>query len=96
MLDAAEKCNLYDELIESELGAYLGNHPATYDLIASADTLGYFGDLMPLLELTHTALRPGGIFLATVELGEVAREPGLSTEFFRAIFSQPQLCLCML
>lgn len=76
MLDVAERRTLYDELIESELGLYLSHHPAAFDLIASADTFGYFGDLTRLLPMAHSALRSGGFLLATLEVGNISPEPG--------------------
>lgn len=76
MLDVAEEHKVYDELIEAELGAYLAHHAAAFDLIASADTFGYFGELTNLLQLAHSALRPGGFLLATLEVGNVDPEQG--------------------
>lgn len=76
MLAIADQLKLYDELIESELSDYLSHHTAMFDLIASADTFGYFGDLTALLQMAHSALRSGGWLLATIEVGDVAPEPG--------------------
>lgn len=76
MLAIAEKYKLYDELIESELSAYLSQHTAEFDLIASADTFGYFGELTALLQVAHSALRSGGLLLATIEVGDIAPEQG--------------------
>ncbi len=76
MLDVAEGHKLYDELIEEELGAYLSHHAAEFDLIASADTFNYFGELTTLLQLARSALRSGGFLLATFEVGSITPELG--------------------
>ncbi len=76
MLEVARGHQLYDELVESELGAYLSQHAAAFDLIASADTFGYFGELAPLFQAVHVALRSDGLLLATLEVGDVSPEKG--------------------
>jgi predicted TPR repeat methyltransferase len=76
MLQVAQNRNVYDELVEAELSAYLADHPAQFDLIVCADTFGYFGELSELFSVAHQALCDGGRLLATVELGEVAEPPG--------------------
>jgi predicted TPR repeat methyltransferase len=58
---------VYDELVTSELVAYMRAHPAAYDLIVSADTLVYFGDLGAAMQAAAATLRPGGHFIYTVE-----------------------------
>src|SRR5262249_50814793 len=45
MLSEAAKCELYDELIEAELGAYMVAHPSAFDLIVACDTLVYHARL---------------------------------------------------
>ena len=67
MLERARTRGVYDELVKGELTAYLAAHPATFDLIVSADTLVYFGSLEAVLRAAHDALRPGGILAFTVE-----------------------------
>ncbi len=67
MLDKAVPRGCYDELIEAELTAFIAAREASYDLIASADTLVYFGDLAPVIQAAHHALRPGGRLIFTVE-----------------------------
>jgi predicted TPR repeat methyltransferase len=49
------------------LNEYLRRHTETFDLIVSADTLVYFGDLKPVLAAAADALRPGGFFIFTLE-----------------------------
>ncbi len=58
----------YDELAVAELTAFLAARPASHDLIVSADTLIYFGDLQPVL--AAAALRPESWLAFTVERGE--------------------------
>jgi predicted TPR repeat methyltransferase len=67
MLSKARGRHLYDELIQAELTAYLAAHPGGYDLVASADTLVYFGDLGPAFQAAAAALRPGGLLVFSVE-----------------------------
>lgn len=67
MLDKARQRGGYDELAEAELTTYLQNHPATHDVVVSADTLVYFGDLAPVAAAAYTALRPGGSFAFSLE-----------------------------
>ena len=67
MLAKARQCQLYGELVEAELTAYLQRRENAFDLIAMADTLIYFGDLAALFAAVRLALRPAGAFAFTVE-----------------------------
>lgn len=67
MLARARTGGHYDELIEAELTAYLLEHPERFDLVASADTLCYFGDLRPVIAAARAALRASGWLIFTVE-----------------------------
>lgn len=67
MLAKARTRGVYDELVEAELGAFLGTHRARFDVVASADTFCYFGDLRAVIDATAVALRPGGWLGFTVE-----------------------------
>jgi predicted TPR repeat methyltransferase len=67
MLAKARERNVYDELHEGELVAFMRAHPAEYDLVISADTLVYFGLLEEAFAAAHAALRPSGILAFTVE-----------------------------
>lgn len=67
MLAKARGRGVYDELIQAELTAYLISQPPAFDLIVSADTLVYFGDLRPVLAAGTGALRAGGRLIFTVE-----------------------------
>ncbi len=67
MLEKANERGCYDDLQEAELTAFLASFTAKYDLIISADTLCYFGDLDAVADAAATALRPGGSLIFTVE-----------------------------
>jgi predicted TPR repeat methyltransferase len=67
MLARARARKAYDELIESELAAWLAGRSHEFDLIVSADTLCYFGALEQALTGAAQALRPGGRVVFTVE-----------------------------
>ena len=70
MLANARFREVYDELVEAELTAHLGAYPDQYEVVASADTLCYFGMLETLAEAAHRALLPCGWLVFTVELLE--------------------------
>ena len=67
MIERARTRGDYDELAVVELTAFLTGRPAAYDLIVSADTLIYFGQLEPVLTAAAAALRAGGWLAFTVE-----------------------------
>lgn len=67
MVERARTRGDYDDLAVAELTAFLIDHPATYDVIVSADTLVYFGELEPVMAAAAAALRSGGWLAFTVE-----------------------------
>ena len=67
MLDKARERGAHHELVQAELTAFLAGHAADYDVIVSADTLCYLGELEPVFLAAARALRPGGHFAFTVE-----------------------------
>jgi predicted TPR repeat methyltransferase len=67
MLAHAEARGVYDELHEVELCAFMIANPASFDLVISADTLVYFGDLNEPVAAAARCLRPGGSLVFTVE-----------------------------
>lgn len=67
MLARARECELYNELVEAELSAFLLDRKSAFDLIVMADTLIYFGDLKMIFAAARQALRSGGAFAFTVE-----------------------------
>ena len=67
MLARARALNLYDELSEGELCAFMASRPQEFDVVICADTLIYFGALEEPVMAAHRCLRPGGVFAFTVE-----------------------------
>jgi predicted TPR repeat methyltransferase len=67
MLQHASARGVYDALEKAELVAYLEAHHGQFDVVASADTLVYFGALEAVFEATRDALTPGGLMIFTVE-----------------------------
>ena len=67
MLALAKEKHVYDALIKGELTEYMRDHSAAFDVIVSADTLVYFGDLGCVVAAAAAALRPNGLFIFTLE-----------------------------
>jgi predicted TPR repeat methyltransferase len=67
MLAKAQARSVYDQLLQAELTQFIGSQAASWDLIVSADTLCYFGDLGPVAAAAQRALRGGGWLAFTVE-----------------------------
>ena len=79
MLAQARARDVYDELVQRELTAYLGDSTGAFDVIVSADTLVYFGPLEDVVAAAADALRPGGRLIFTVEeLSGAGSEAGYS------------------
>jgi predicted TPR repeat methyltransferase len=67
MLQRAQARQAYDDLVTGELTAHLRGAEGRYDLIVSADTLVYFGDLRPILAAAVHALRSSGLLVFSLE-----------------------------
>jgi predicted TPR repeat methyltransferase len=67
MLAHAKDRACYDDLAVAELTAYMREHAGAFDLVVSADTLVYFGELGEAMAAAAAALRPGGHLAFTVE-----------------------------
>ncbi|MCA9139177.1 MAG: tetratricopeptide repeat protein [Planctomycetales bacterium] len=67
MLAKADERHLYDELVEAELTEYLDGCRGDQDLLLSADTLIYIGDLQSTFTAASRALRPGGYLVFSLE-----------------------------
>ena len=67
MMERAKERECYDELHQAELTAFIDVYSNDCDVIVSADTLVYFGDLQPVCQAVAKALPPGGHFIFTVE-----------------------------
>src|SRR6478752_7597170 len=74
MLALAEQKHVYDALTKGELTNHMRGLSAAFDVIVSADTLVYFGDLGQVVAAAAGALRPNGLFIFTLEhaVGNVA------------------------
>ena len=66
LVKAAERA-LYDDTVVAELTAFLRASPTAFDVVASSDTLVYFGDLRAVFAAARASLRPGGRLLFTLE-----------------------------
>lgn len=75
MVDKSRERGGYDELVVAELTVFLAGRPQAYDLIVSADTLVYFGDLTRVCAVAAGALRPGGWLVFTVEQAQKETAP---------------------
>ncbi|TXI84892.1 MAG: methyltransferase domain-containing protein [Cupriavidus sp.] len=69
MLEKARGRALYDELVQDDLAAFLPTRPLAFDLVFAADVLIYFGDLASVVAGVAAALRGGGFFAFSTELG---------------------------
>jgi predicted TPR repeat methyltransferase len=78
MMKQAAAKGVYDELLQEELTASLASREDSLDLVISADTLVYFGELEKVVAAASRALRPGGLFIFTLE-----RNPDASAPDFR-------------
>jgi predicted TPR repeat methyltransferase len=67
MLARAGEKQIYDVLVQAELTEFLRGRVQDVDLIVSADTLVYFGDLTAVADAAAGALRPGGQLIFTLE-----------------------------
>ena len=67
MLAQAEARKVYTDLHKVELVSFLNAHPGEFDVIISADTLCYFGDLHEVMAACALAVRAGGHIFYTVE-----------------------------
>ncbi len=67
MLRRAHARGCYAPLHQAELVHYLHTQPGAFDVVASADTLCYFGPLEAPLAATQRSLRAGGWLIFTVE-----------------------------
>lgn len=68
MLEKAREKALYDELIEEDLTNFLATTKTNFDLIISADTLVYIGDLTAVIEGCYRALHEHGLAIFSTEL----------------------------
>jgi predicted TPR repeat methyltransferase len=67
MLALARKKDVYTDLQQCELTEFLRARPDAFDVMVSADTLVYFGDLREFCDAAAGALRPSGTLVFTLE-----------------------------
>jgi predicted TPR repeat methyltransferase len=67
MLAHAKDKGIYHALVKAELTEYLRDNGEAFDLIVSADTLVYFGELEGVIAAIAGALRPNGLVVFTLE-----------------------------
>jgi len=77
MIERTRLRNCYDELVSSELTAFLLQRERAFDAIVSADTLIYFGALEHVFAAARQSLRGTGWLIFTVE----ALDPGLTDNY---------------
>lgn len=76
MLEKAAKRDCYDGLAQAELTAFMESYREACDVIVSADTLVYFGDLLPVSCAAAKVLPHGGHIVFTVERTEEGGDKG--------------------
>jgi len=67
MIEVARKRGIYDDLILGDLETVLAAPGPSYDLIVSADTMVYLGDLAPTFRGVVNRLVAGGYYLFACE-----------------------------
>lgn len=70
MIKIAEKKQIYNELHEMEISAYLQQESRCFNLIVALDVLPYFGDLNHLFKSISQHLATQGFFIFTTEISE--------------------------
>lgn len=67
MLEKARARGAYDDLVVAELTAFFLASREEYDVITAADVFVYMGDVRAVFAAIAGALRPGGLFVSTLE-----------------------------
>ncbi|MEC8882490.1 MAG: tetratricopeptide repeat protein [Pseudomonadota bacterium] len=67
MIEQANKKSIYDRLICQDILIPISEYLNKTDLVLTADTLPYFGDLNPVFSLVRTYLKPQGHWIFTIE-----------------------------
>ncbi|MBL8453233.1 MAG: tetratricopeptide repeat protein [Zoogloea sp.] len=75
MLDLAATKGVYTELTKAELTEFLLGQGQVWDVIMSADTLCYFGDLRRVAAAAAGALKADGLLVFTVEQADDGATP---------------------
>lgn len=78
MLELAANKGVYTELEKAELTEFLLGQDGVWDVIMSADTLCYFGDLRRVVMAAAGALKAEGVLVFTVERADDGDAPRVS------------------
>lgn len=70
MLDKAREKGVYQELVKSDISAYLAKNAPMADLILATDVFTYMGDLESVFRECFNKTMEGGLFLFSVEDGK--------------------------
>ncbi|RRS33614.1 MAG: hypothetical protein OI74_07495 [Gammaproteobacteria bacterium (ex Lamellibrachia satsuma)] len=76
MLEKAAERKIYEQLIKAELTHFFQTTPEHFNLIVSADTLVYFGDLQPVISAAWLTLQPRGLVVFTLERLDESTDTG--------------------
>lgn len=68
MAEYARATRIYDSVEVADVEAALAGDDALYDVVIAGDTLAYLGDPAPLLALVKAHLKPGAVFIFSVEV----------------------------
>jgi predicted TPR repeat methyltransferase len=90
MIDKARERQIYDHLSIGDLIDAMNASPRSFDALVAADVLMYLGDLVPTFEAACDCLRPGGLFVFSVEVGTGNRYQ-LRKDTHRFCHSKPYL-----
>jgi predicted TPR repeat methyltransferase len=96
MIEKARERELYDTLEVGDIVSSLKSKTGAWDMALSSDVFVYIGDLQEIFEACSEALRPGGLFAFSVEVGDdadtfVLRNTGRyahSSEYIRRLASE--------
>ena len=90
MIEKARERGVYDQLDVGELVDVMKRSPRSFDLVIAADVFIYVGDLAEVFEAAAACLRPGGLFVFSVEAGGGERY-NLAIKIRRYAHSKPYL-----
>jgi len=91
MIEKARARGVYDQLDVGELIDVIKRSPrSSFDLVIAADVFIYVGDLAEVFEATAASLRPGGLFIFSVEAG-IGERYHLAQKVRRFAHSAPYL-----
>jgi predicted TPR repeat methyltransferase len=77
MVRRSSALGAYDQVVQSDLAAYLGQTAERYDLAIAADVFIYVGALDEVFEGVARVMEPGGVFCLSVERAPEGKELAL-------------------